>query len=231
MYEEIKTPQKANQPKSSQNNAQESSSKSQEGESQSQEKNNEEKQIAMTNMQPNSILKSNTEDIDWDFMKSQIELINASWSVMMLELYKSNVSNDDIISTSDLINKTIISIKNEDKATTLTNLTNLYSYIPKFVNILSSEKQKFNLENTKYHILATYSFITQDDWNSSIASLTEVENAFLIILNDTEYSKNKEFKINKIYMLIKDLQKAVLHTDKELFFVKYKNLIENLNTL
>jgi len=187
--------------------------------------------ITVTSMQNNSILKKDTETIDWDLMRQKIENINTSWSVVMLDLYNANVSNNDIIAFSNLLDDTIISIKNEDKAATLTNLSNLYSYIPRFLTAASAEKHVQNIESTKYFVFTAYAAASQDDWNTVNANLSNAESNFLSVLNDTEYSKNKEFKINKTYMLIKDLQNSIPNNDKELFLLKYKNLIESLNTL
>ena len=50
-------------------------------------------------------------------------------------------------------------------------------------------------------------------------------------MNDTERTENKEFKVNKTYMLIKDLQNSVKNNDKQLYLVKYVNLMKSLNAL
>lgn len=209
--------------------------KSNQGDSESQpsaeEKSSENQNILVTEMKNKSVLNIENENIDWDFMKQHIENVNTSWTIIMLELYNSNVSNDDIMSFSNVLNDTIISIKKEDKETTLMNLTNLYSYIPKFLTAISSEKHILNIENTKYYVYTAYSFATIEDWDIVASNLSNAESAFLSILNDTEYSKNRKFKINKTYMLIKDIQNAIQNNDKSLFFLKYKALIESLNTL
>lgn len=197
----------------------------------SEEKSSENQNILVTEMKNKSVLNIENENIDWDFMKQHIENVNTSWTIIMLELYNSNVSNDDIMAFSNVLNDTIISIKKEDKASTLINLTNLYLYIPKFLTAISSEKHILNIENTKYYVYTAYSFATIEDWDIVTSNLSNAESAFLSILNDTEYSKNRKFKINKTYMLIKDIQNAIQNNDKSLFFLKYKALIESLNTL
>lgn len=214
----------------SQSSSEESQSSSQSSNNNS-ETNTQGESITVTDMQSSTILKTNTEDIDWDLIKNEVELMNASWSVAMLDLSNSNVSNDDIIGFSNLLNQTIISVKNEDKVASLTNLSNLYSYIPKFLAIVSSDKYEQNIENTKYYVLSSYVCVTQEDWNTTVTNLTNAEISFLSILNDTEYTQNKEFKVNKTYMLIKELQNSLASNDKELYFMKYKNLMESLNTL
>lgn len=194
--------------------------------------NNEgEESVFVTNIKTKNVLNIDTNNVDWNLIKNQIELINSSWSVVMLDLSNANVPNTDILAFGDLLDKTIISIKNENKAEALTNLTGLYSYIPKFLSATSSEKNKQNIENTKYAIFTAYSNVSQNNWTTISKNLSDAENSFLGVLNDTEYSKNKEFKINKTYMLIKDMQTVIPNNDKELFLVKYKTLMESLNTL
>ncbi len=191
----------------------------------------EDQTITITEMQNNSILTKDTENVDWDVLKKDIENINTSWSIATIDLYNAKIPNESIVSFSDSINQAVISIKNEDKNTTLINLANLYSFIPQFLESTSAEKYLINLENTKYQIFNAYAAATIDDWNTVNTSLTNAEKTFLNVVNDTEFAKDKEFKINKTYMLIKELQNSITYADKELFFLKYINLLENMNTL
>lgn len=216
---------------SSSNSGGQSQSGSGQGSSQNNDQSAESQSITVTDMQANSVLKTNTDDINWDLVKTEIEQINTSWSVVMLDLQNANVSNTDIMAFSNLLDKTIISIKNEDKNTSLTNLTALYSYIPKFLNSVSMDKSLQNIETTKYNIFIAYVAVSQDDWNTANTNIANAESTFLSVLNDTDYSKNREFKINKTYVLLKDIQNSIVNKDKELFFLKYKNLMESLNTL
>lgn len=204
---------------------------SQQGSAQSSQSGGGEQDISVTEMQNNSILNINTEEIDWNLIKEQAETINTSWTVVMLDLYENKVSNEDIMAFSNLLDATIIAIKNEDKATTLTNLTNLYSYIPKFLTAISEDKNTQNIELTKYYVFVAYSAASQNDWETVATNLASAENNFLSIVNDKEYTKNKEYKIHKTYLLIKDIENSIANQDKQLFFLKYKNLIESLNTL
>ena len=216
---------------SSSNSGGQSQSGSGQGSSQNNDQSAESQSITVTDMQANSVLKTNTDDINWDLVKTEIEQINTSWNVVMLDLQNANVSNTDIMAFSNLLDKTIISIKNEDKNTSLTNLTALYSYIPKFLNSVSMDKSLQNIETTKYNIFIAYTAVSQDDWNTANTNIANAESTFLSVLNDTDYSKNREFKINKTYVLLKDIQNSIVNKDKELFFLKYKNLMESLNTL
>ena len=61
--------------------------------------------------------------------------------------------------------------------------------------------------------------------------MSECENTFKNLLNDIEYIQDKEYKVNRTYVLIKELQNSLVYKDKKLFLVKYKNLMESVNTL
>lgn len=215
---------------SSQSGQGSSGEQSEQGNSQSSQEGGKQN-ISVTEMQRNSVLNVDTEDVDWDTMKQNVELINTSWSIILIDLNNNNISTEDITAFSKLLNETIISIKNEDKDTALTNLTSLYSYVPKFLTAISADKHTQNIEETKYQVFLAYSAVSQEDWDTVTTKLTDAENTFLSIVNNLEYSKNNKFKVKKTHTLIKDLQNAIPNNDKELFFLKYKNLMESLNTL
>ena len=61
--------------------------------------------------------------------------------------------------------------------------------------------------------------------------MTECEKTFKNVVNDIEFAKKNEYKINKTYVLIKELQNSLDLQDKEVFYMKYKNLLESINTL
>lgn len=208
--------------------SQSSSEGGSQGDKQQSSESGENKSITVTEMKSNSILQIDTEDIDWENIKRKIENVNTSWAIMMIDLRTQNVSNDYIIQFSNLLNTSIISIKNEDKNASLNNLTNLYSYIPKFLTAISAKSHIQNLETIKYYIFMAYSAASQDDWNTVNTNISNAESNYLYLLNTSEIAENK---LNKVYSLLKDTQNSITAEDKELFLLKYKKLMENLNTL
>ena len=89
--------------------------------------------ITSTNMQDNSILNSN-EEIDWDKIKSDVEIINDNWINVSIDLKDNNVADNKITEFDKTLNKMIIAIKDENKEDTLKNVSELYSYIPAFIS-------------------------------------------------------------------------------------------------
>lgn len=187
--------------------------------------------ITTAEIEPETVLELDENDIDWTSIKSEIEIINESWSVVILDLSTLNVDNNDILNFSSTLDNCILSIKDENKADSLTNIATLYSFIPKFERTISTSNSEQNIKEVKAYLINAYSIVEQEDWTSIETNISECEKTFKNILNDIEYMKDKEYKVNKTYVLIKELQNSLSNRDKKLFYVKYKNLMESINTL
>ena len=203
-----------------------SSEKSQDN--QNSQKNNN---INTTKMETNSVLDAIKSDIDWNSIKYDIENLNQSWSVILLDLYSLNVSNDDIIAFSKELDNCIISIKNENKIDSLNNIVKLYSYIPIYERAISAENSIQNIKQTKSFLVNAYLFVEQGNWNDVQTNISECEKSCKNVVNDIEFAKKNEYKVNKTYVLVKELQNSLNLQDKEVFYMKYKNLLESINTL
>ena len=212
----------------------ESSSSNNENKAEGQESSKKEeksKNETVTNMEQKSLLDQNENDIDWKKIKNDIEVVNGASSIIILDLSSLNIDSTDILNFSSTLNNSILSIENENKVETLNNLAKLYSYIPKFSKSIGTENSAQNIREAKLYLMNAYSYVEQGDWNEIINNINNCDNAFRNIMNDIEYLKNKEQKVNKTYVLIKELQNSISYKDKKLFFVKYKNLIESINSL
>lgn len=212
---------------SGESSSQQKQSNSQSGSGEESQKSN----ITTTQMEPKTVLDSDENDIDWKSIKSQIETINEAWGVVILDLSSLNVDNNYILGFSSSLDKSILSIKDENKADTLVNIANLYSYIPKFEQNISAEQNLQNIKQVKSNMINAYAFLEKDDWTAIETNMSECENTFKNLLNDLEYIQDKEYKVNRTYVLIKELQNSISYKDKKLFLVKYKNLMESVNTL
>lgn len=215
---------------SSEGSAQGSEQKQSSSQSQSASDTKESK-ITIMKMEPENVLSSDENDVDWNSIKNNIQTINESWGVVILDLSNMNVDNNDILNFSSTLDDCILSIKDEKKTDTLTNIAKLYSFIPKFERGISAENSTQNIKQVKSYIINAYSLVEKDDWTAIGNNISECEKTFKNITNDMEYMKDKEYKVNKTYVLIKELQNSLTYKDKKLFYVKYKNAMESINTL
>ena len=208
-----------------------SSEGSEKNESQESNSNMGGKEVFTTSMQTEGALEVNTDNIDWSQLKDKVEILSSSWNVLHQDLYSLNIQETDIIAFEDLLNNSIISIKNENKNEALENLGKLYSYLPQFLSVCSADNQTEKVESTKYSVFQAYISVTENDWSRAIKEVTNSENSFLTLVNDEEVSIDKKDKINKTYILIKELRNSMNNRDVNLFLLKYTHLLEALNSL
>ncbi len=187
--------------------------------------------ITISQMQESPVMDSEEKTIDWNEVKNSIEIINDSWAVILLDLSSLNVNNSEILGFSNTLDDTIISIKQENKETTLINLAKLYSYIPVYVNEIKAPNNIKNIKQAKSYLVNAYSQVSLDNWTEVESNIVQCEKTYNNILNDIEYVKDKEYKVNRTYVLINELKNSLVYKDKSLFYVKYKNLLESINTL
>ena len=136
-------------------------------------------------MQRESVL-TNSKEVDWDTLKSNIEIFCLAWSPIILDLYKLNINKDDILNFNKTLDNTVIYIKNEDKVNSAVALATLYSYIPRYTENYSNDNININLSKIKSLIVNSYAAIEQDNWDEVDKKLKDVEGYFTNILNQTE---------------------------------------------
>lgn len=183
----------------------------------------------ISGMQRESVLTT-SKGTDWTILKSNVEIFYSSWSPIILDLYKLNINKDDILNFNTTLDNTVIFMKNEDKANTALALASLYSYIPKYIESYSNDSLSVNLAKIKSCIVNAYASIETDNWEKVRKQLSDAENNFAVILNQVS-DDQKTYNINKSYVLFKELQNSLTTQDKELFYIKYKNVMEELNLL
>ena len=170
-----------------------------------------------------------SKDANWETLKTEIEILYSSWSTIILDLYKLNVNSEDILEFSTLLDSATIFIKNEDKPQTLSALANLYACIPKYIEGYSNDSKKINIQKTKSSIINAYAVVENENWNEVSGQINNAELSFLNVLNSS--STEEDYDINKTYILLKELQNSISEKDKDIFYIKYKNVIEKINNI
>lgn len=177
-------------------------------------------------MVPNMILNSD-KTINWENLKLEIENLNNTWPSIIVDLYKANVDNNKLTEFSDLLNNCIGNIKNENRPETLNDLAKLYEYIPIYLEKIVTDDQQVALAKTKVEVIKAYVNIDFENWEELNGNLDNAIKNFEPILNNTNESE-KEYNIRKAYVLLQEFKNAVDTKDKDLLFMKYKNLMGEL---
>lgn len=181
-------------------------------------------------MVQNSILvKERTPD--WDSLTSQVESLYSDWAIVTLDLYKQNIDNQKILAFNTDLDAVTKAIKDKDKAQTLVLLAKLYSYIPTYYLGFSNDQMETNLYKVKSGVLNAYSLIEQNNIDEVKKQLLSAEEAMIAMINNMGGKNQKEYNLNKAYILLKDLQNSIDKNDVDIFYLKYKNLMQELNVL
>lgn len=183
------------------------------------------------NLEETGILTKNT-DINWKQVKNDVENIYASLYPMTLDLYKTEINQNDIVNFNKEYDNLTKAIRDENKDEVLIELSKLYDYLPKFIdNIAKGEKDKIILR-TKNEIFKAYSILDQEEWTAISGNINNAIQEFTkLVTNISNQEKVNQYNINKSYVIINELQNAVLLRDKDIFLIKYKNLVEELQNI
>ena len=175
-----------------------------------------------------SILANKNQTIDWEYIKSSAETIHSSWATLTIDLHSLNVNNKDILNFSSVLDQVTLSAKQEDKTATLNNLASLYAFFPTYIKQISDDNEKINIDYTKACVLNSYALVEQNKWDEMKLQVTNGINYFTNILNSVSGEKENQNKLSKTYVLLNELNNSIDLKDKDLYMIKYRNVIEDL---
>lgn len=178
--------------------------------------------------QTDSLLNADYDNVPWEEISYGVETLYTAWPTINIDMKTLNVSEDDITSFTVTLDGAAQAIKVKDKNSTLINLYNLYVLLPKFFSYFSSNKEKLDLYYTKAYVLNAYVSADKESWSEMDANITQ---AIKSISNVMAVANESKSNLEKSYTLLNDLQKGISLEDKEIFYLKYKLAIEQLEIL
>ena len=194
------------------------------------DKENTTKENAKYEIVNDSILANKNQTIDWEYIKSSAETIHSSWATLTIDLHSLNVNNQDILNFSSVLDQVTLSAKQEDKTSTLNNLASLYAFFPIYIKQISNDSEKINIDYTRACVLNSYALVEQNKWDEMKVQVTNGINYFTNILNSVNDEKQNQNKLSKTYVLLNELNNSIDLKDKDLYMIKYKNVMEELLT-
>ena len=85
--------------------------------------------------------------------------------------------------------------------------------------------------DTKQNVLKAYSKLDSNDWTSINQDIQTAIDSFSRLLTDIKINDEKQYKSNKIYVMLNELKNSTEKQDTKLFLIKYEKLVEELNQL
>ncbi len=170
--------------------------------------------------------------INWNEIKNDVEKNYTMLYSTTMDLYKIVENKEEIANFNKEYDNLINAVKNENKEETLNELSKLYDFLPKFVESCSDQENDVSVIKTKKYIFKAYSILDNEDWQTVSQYINEaLREISKISTNISDNEKKHKYNINKSYIIISELQNAVSLKDKEVFLIKYKNLLEELENI
>lgn len=174
---------------------------------------------------------TNTEQIDWNNIKTEVEGLYLSLPTITIDLYKLNVAKEDVLGFNKKFDQLTINAKSENKQETLATLSEIYEYIPKFIEKVTDDEIEKIAVKTKSEIFKAYSKLDQDKWNEIAQNVKQAEENYSKLLSNTSIDKTKQYRVNKCYVMLNELQNAVNFKNSSVFLIKYQNLLEEIDNI
>ena len=221
-------------PSSGGSSSSENSSSGEQGESQkengSSQSSEESKENQNYEMKLSGVLTNNS-DINWENLKNEVEILYSAIPSLTIDLYKININKEKITNFNQEYDNLMKAIKEENKQNALDTLANLYNYLPDFIENSTDDTNKKILIRTKNNIFKAYSLLDKNDWNAITENVNLANQEFTKMLTNSQSSNKNQYIINKAYVQINELQKSTQTKEKEIFLIKYKNLLEELENI
>ena len=180
----------------------------------------------------NSILLRVNTNVDWSALESEAENLFTAWSTIILDLNSLSISNEDILAYNSNLDSLLKALKDNDKANSAISLANLYSLNSKYINESSKNDESKKLAYIKSNVISAYSLVTAEKWERVNQLLDQAEKGLLDVINTSgNTEERKQTKINKSYVMLKELIKTSNEKNAEIFYLKYINLIKELNNI
>lgn len=192
------------------------------------ESENKNEKINVSEMTRSSILNQEEKTPEWELIKGEIEDIYTSWNTVIIDLNKIGVNNYDILDFSKTLDNATIAVKNEDKIVATVEMAKLYTYIPKYIEKVTEESQK-NLKEVKSSLINAYAAVEENNWTKVNEELKTGEEILSRIMNNTNFVNEHSFNVNKIYVTFSELQNSISLQDKDVFYLKYRDTVKELD--
>ena len=193
--------------------------------------NSENTTIDSSSVVNNDILSQNNSDVNWDNLKSELENIYDSWTTVLMDLTTLNVNKENLLKYNSTLDLIVEDLDNKDKSLSLTHMADLYNLLALYVKDFTGDSQYTSLYNVKSNVLYAYASIEIDDWDNVKKYVNIAREEFSNILNNQVNNMNNIDEINKAYILINELEEDCNNQNKKVFYVNYRNLMQELENI
>lgn len=71
----------------------------------------------------------------------------------------------------------------------------------------------------------------QNSWADVQTEIAKADETFRMVTTDSNFINENSYMVNKSYVLLNELKNSATLNDSEIFYIKYRNLLEEINEL
>ena len=207
---------KGNSEEGSEQGSQEDSN--QNSKSSNQQNQSDEEEVTIMSMKYNSSNK--IEDSQWDELKNSIEKLYKSWTTIENDLnLKDNIQKDNITNLNKNFDNLLLYAINKDEKNFIKESIESYANITNIADQVEYEKNKLYKLQSKNKIFEAYYNVQENDWISAKNNIN-LANSYLEKIGNLK---------NRVKVSLKNLSNSVDQNDETVFYIKYEDLINEIN--
>lgn len=189
----------------------------------------DEKIFSMINLL-NNIEQSANFYIDWQELQKQSQILHSYWNSAILDFNYLDIDKSYLTDFGKNLDDLSISINNNDKNTTLSNLLALYNKISVYSESLNDYYYNTILV-IKYNLLNAYVIVEEENWTLTHEYVLKSSENISNLVNSIENNKYNQYNINQAYIAIKELENLINIKDINIFYLKYKIAIDRIEKI
>lgn len=189
-------------------------------------------QIQVSQLVPTNFFEEiNNSSIEWKNIATIYENLYTTWPTLRMDLQKDGILDENLERYSLCLNGIAQSINAENKNICLINFYNLYSQLPAYISKITNNAYTINLYNTKLNVLNAYTLANNEKWEEMNVSILSCKSTFSNIINSINNTENIIENYERVNLMLDDLQKSINLNDKKIFYMNYKNVMQELENL
>lgn len=179
----------------------------------------------------NDFNNRNEQNINWDELRLDINTLYTSWNGIIVDFSSLNIDNHYLTDFGKKIDEIMITVQNKDVHKAKSNLSDLYGFLVQYTNCYQSNIILKNNIITKYYLIKAYTLLDTNNWTLINENINNATTNFYQNINMIDISENQKFNFNKTYVAINELKNTINSKNKDLFFIKYKIAMDEIEKI
>ena len=166
--------------------------------------------------------------LNWANLLADTRKIEDVLAVTLVDLAALNIQADEISKLTNGVDNMIIAADKQDERGYLIELNNVYALVPTYMEKYAAGQDVAFKKRLKYYAISTYVAYADNNLEMAKTQVSELDRIYSEKMQQVDYVQNNEYNMNKIYILIQELKKAIDSDSSELVKSKYLLIIEEI---